>query len=560
MSQQDHVGGFELREKIGAGGMATVYMARQTALDRLVVVKIMHAHLTEDKGLVERFMHEARSAAALRHPNIVQVIDCGETDSTPYIAMEFVDGRDLKQFIVSHGIPPLEVSLLLLRDICLGLEHAHVTGVVHRDIKPGNIMLTSDGMIKIMDFGLARREEETAQMTIPGSVMGTPAYMSPEQAEGKTVSDRTDLFSLGIMAYELMCGTRPFQGESYAQVINSIIQHQPVPLADPPVPPALSTLIQQLLIKDPPSRRPSAATVRELLEPLIQKFKLEGTTSLLQEYARDPDACKQRLAAIRAKTVPEAVFESTETIVLMPDTTEPPRPADRPPEKQEQTPEPAKPMPPITADTPVPRKNLVPVVLVMLAVTVTIVLLLVIQPWKSGDDPLPAADRQSAATEPANDLVGIDSTLLVTGSEEDVSGDDGATDPAPIDSTEAGNTTPIQADVSTEDPIAEPVERQQLEQSPPADMPFGIICFPAGRIMYKNVCLNADGFWHSINLKPGPHRFEVIPSGSPNEIIPFEYIVRGDEPYNKLLLNLESGMVEVNVTDLSSWEFLSVDE
>ena len=174
-------GPFEMVKKIGGGGMASVHLAVQKSLDRQVVLKILYPHLAEDEKLVARFEREARAAAMMRHENIVQVIDCGVFADQPYIAMEFVEGLDLKAWMELHGAPPLEMALLMLRDICRGLEHAHGHRIVHRDIKPANVMLTPDGTIKIMDFGLARRGEETTSFTVVGSVMVRPPTCRPSR-------------------------------------------------------------------------------------------------------------------------------------------------------------------------------------------------------------------------------------------------------------------------------------------------------------------------------------------------------------------------------------------
>jgi len=241
-------GPFEIVKKIGGGGMASVHLAVQKSLDRQVVLKIIYPHLAEDEKLVARFEREARAAAMMRHENIVQVIDCGVYADQPYIAMEFVEGLDLKRWMEQHGAPPLEMALLMLRDICRGLEHAHGHRIVHRDIKPANIMLTSDGMIKIMDFGLARRGEETTAVTVMGSVLGTPAYMSPEQASGAHVDERGDIFSTGVVAYELLGGRRPFQGESYSALLQEILNVEPPALEslNPTVPPAVVRVIHKI--------------------------------------------------------------------------------------------------------------------------------------------------------------------------------------------------------------------------------------------------------------------------------------------------------------------------
>ena len=203
-------GAYELRERIGKGGMAWVYLAHQKNLDRPVALKILFPHLAEDERLVARFQLEAKAAAQLRHENLCQVYDFGRHGEQIYIAMEYVEGKNLREWIDEHGTPPLEVALLVLRDICRGLEHAHRRNIIHRDIKPSNVMFTPEGVIKLMDFGLARRAEDTTGITMVGSMLGTPAYMSPEQARGEKL-DRptTDIFSFGIVCYELLGGTRP---------------------------------------------------------------------------------------------------------------------------------------------------------------------------------------------------------------------------------------------------------------------------------------------------------------------------------------------------------------
>ncbi len=280
-------GGFELHGKLGSGGMATVYRGLQKSLNRPVVLKILHPHLSEDASLVARFEREAHAAANLRHENIVQVIDCGRQDDTSYIAMEFVEGLDLKQLRERKGPPPLDIALLLVRDICRGLRHAHEHGVVHRDIKPANVMLTTDGLVKIMDFGLARRGEDSVGMTATGAVMGTPAYMSPEQAKGLVVDARSDLFSLGVMAYEMCAGSRPFPGDSYTGVLHEILTLDPAraDVVNPAVPAEVADLVASLLRKDRDERCPTAAQALDLLETLVERRGLIRGRDLLRAYA-----------------------------------------------------------------------------------------------------------------------------------------------------------------------------------------------------------------------------------------------------------------------------------
>jgi len=297
MGMNKDFGPFELREKIGSGGMASVYLAVQKSLQRPVVLKILYPHLAEDEKLVQRFEREARAAAMMRHENIIQVIDCGRQDDVAYICMEFVEGMDLKKWLEAHGAPPIEMALLMLRDLCRGLEHAHGHRIIHRDIKPANIMLTPDGTIKIMDFGLARSGgDTTSQMTMVGSVLGTPAYMSPEQATGEVVDERSDIFSAGVVAYELLGGQRPFNGDSYSTVLRAILTVEPpdVTQFNPLIPEEVAHIVRGMLQKDVSKRYATIAQVRHELEGVIEQLGLHRGKDLLREYAVDPQAVGDR--------------------------------------------------------------------------------------------------------------------------------------------------------------------------------------------------------------------------------------------------------------------------
>jgi tRNA A-37 threonylcarbamoyl transferase component Bud32 len=296
MKMNKDFGAFELIEKIGAGGMASVYLANQKALGRKVVLKVLYPHLAEDEKLVARFEREARAAAMMRHENIIQVIDMGRHEDVVYIAMEYVEGMDLKKWLDAHGTPPLEMAILMLRDLCRGLEHAHGHHIVHRDIKPANVMLTPDGTIKLMDFGLARGNDTSTQVTVVGSVMGTPAYMSPEQATGDVVDQRSDVFSTGVVAYELMGGQRPFGGESYSTVLRSILTVEPpdVTRFNPLVPEELSRVVRGTLQKDVSKRVATITSLREALEDVIEQMGLLRGRDLLREYVADPDGIAAR--------------------------------------------------------------------------------------------------------------------------------------------------------------------------------------------------------------------------------------------------------------------------
>jgi tRNA A-37 threonylcarbamoyl transferase component Bud32 len=291
MAMNKDFGPFELKEKIGSGGMASVYLAVQKSLNRPVVLKILYPHLAEDEKLVQRFEREARAAAMMRHENIIQVIDCGRHDDVAYICMEFVEGMDLQKWLTAHGTPPIEMALLMLRDLCRGLEHAHGHRIIHRDIKPANVMFTPDGTIKLMDFGLARSGSETStQMTMVGSVLGTPAYMSPEQATGEVVDERSDIFSAGVVAYELLGGTRPFGGDSYSTVLRAILTVDPpdVTQFNPLVPEDVAQIVRGMLQKDVSKRYAGIGQVRQELETVIEQLGLHRGKDLLREYALDP--------------------------------------------------------------------------------------------------------------------------------------------------------------------------------------------------------------------------------------------------------------------------------
>ena len=219
-------------EKLGEGGMGAVYKARDERLDRFVALKVLPADKMSDPERRRRFTQEARSASALNHPNIVTIYDIGHADGVHYIAMEYVAGRTLSELIGRRGLP-LRKALSLAAQIAEGLGKAHAAGIVHRDLKPSNIMVTPDGLVKILDFGLAKLVEAAeppgdaaATMTMTrtpateeGVILGTVAYMSPEQAEGKPVDARSDIFSFGSVLYEMLSGRRPFEGETKASTM-----------------------------------------------------------------------------------------------------------------------------------------------------------------------------------------------------------------------------------------------------------------------------------------------------------------------------------------------------
>ncbi|MFN8587431.1 MAG: serine/threonine-protein kinase [Candidatus Eisenbacteria bacterium] len=297
MSLDRDFGPYELKEELGKGGMAKVYLAMQKTLQRPVALKVLFSHLAEDEKVVQRFVREARTASELHHENIVQVIDCGRHDNVAFIAMEFVEGMDLQKWLKANGAPPLEIALLMIRDLCRGLEHAHARRITHRDIKPANVMLTPEGVIKIMDFGLARTGGEASEaLTLVGAVLGTPAYMSPEQASGEKVDERSDIFSAGVVAYELLGGRRPFDGDSYAKVLSAVLTAEPADIQriNPLVPEEVARILRGMLQKDAARRTQTMTQVRTELEAVIHEMGLLRAREMMRDYTLDPQATAQK--------------------------------------------------------------------------------------------------------------------------------------------------------------------------------------------------------------------------------------------------------------------------
>ena len=279
-------GRYKIVRKLGAGGMANVYLAEDQELGRRVAIKILNDRHANDDQFVERFRREAKNAAALSHPNIVSIYDRGEAEGTYYIAMEYLDGRSLKELIVTRGPAPVPVAVDYARQILSALRFAHRHGIVHRDIKPHNVLVDGEGRVKVTDFGIARAG--ASQMTEAGSIVGTAQYLSPEQARGTNVDQRSDLYSLGVVLYELLTGSAPFGGDTPVEIAMKHLSQVPEPpsVKRPNLPHDLDLLVVRALAKDPDDRYQSAEEMDADLERVargvaVSRETEEGATQIL---------------------------------------------------------------------------------------------------------------------------------------------------------------------------------------------------------------------------------------------------------------------------------------
>ncbi|HKW77231.1 MAG TPA: protein kinase [Terriglobales bacterium] len=309
MSLLTTVGRYEITGELGRGAMGVVYKAKDPTIGRTVALKTMRldVHGLESAEMVRRFQNEARAAGLLSHPNIVTIYDAGEQDGIFYIAMEFIQGTTLHELLTEQHILAADDIVQYSRQICRGLDYAHSHGIVHRDVKPANIMITANGMVKIMDFGIAKAG---GSVTSTGQVLGTPNYMAPEQVKGKPLDGRSDLFSFGVILYEMLTGEKPFVGQNVTTIIYKIVNENPITPRDLDVTvhPGLSSIVTKALAKSPEDRYQSGA---ELIHDL-ENYKTAGAqmhaTSVLPAYSAPPpsngkSAATSVIASAADKTV-----------------------------------------------------------------------------------------------------------------------------------------------------------------------------------------------------------------------------------------------------------------
>ncbi|MGH2715278.1 MAG: protein kinase domain-containing protein, partial [Thermoleophilaceae bacterium] len=306
---QTVAGRYRIERRLGAGGMSTVFQATDSVLERSVAVKLLAEHLAEDEAFVARFRREALSAARLQHPNIVQVFDSGQDPESGrhYIVMECVDGPSCADLLRERKRLELEETVHIVRDACHGLDYAHRAGVVHRDVKPGNLLVAEEmNIVKLADFGIAKAAEQT-RITQVGSILGTAAYLSPEQARGDESGPPSDIYSLGVCAYQFLTGRLPHEYSSLTELALKQQQHPVQPITDfrPEVPAEVDEAIRLCLERDPAGRYRSALEMAQALESGLRGEATEATRRLALS---DTDAGRGMDATSATRAMPRTAY------------------------------------------------------------------------------------------------------------------------------------------------------------------------------------------------------------------------------------------------------------
>mgnify|MGYP001690788920 CR=1 FL=1 len=305
-------GRYALEMLVGSGGMADVYRAKDQLLERTIAVKVLHQQYENDKEFIERFQREAKAAARITHPNIVNVYDVGVAEGRHYIVMEYVPGRTLKERIKEEGPVPAAEALHIARQIAGALAQAHASNLVHCDIKPHNILVMPDGNVKVADFGIARAVTEST-MTYNDNIMGSVHYFSPEQARGTIITPKSDVYSLGVVLYEMLTGRIPFDGNTAVSIARKHLEEEPQPIHAlvPNIPPVVEALVTRMMAKDPALRPDSRLLTQDIMHT---ERMMRGDTSAMPAF--DPDATRV-LSAVEAQKIGAIVEAEEETSAEM---------------------------------------------------------------------------------------------------------------------------------------------------------------------------------------------------------------------------------------------------
>lgn len=286
-----NLGNYKIVGKLGQGGMATVYKAHELSLNRMVALKVLSPQLSEDKAYIKRFQREAQAAAQLNHPNIVQIYAIGEEQGVHYFAMEYIKGKSLADIRQEEGVLKPEDAVPIIRQVAEALAQAHKAGLVHRDIKPSNIMIDAAGRPKVTDFGIAYVSYANTKLTRDGSIIGTPEYLSPEQCEGKTVDQRSDIYSLGVTLYELLSGKTPYEADTPVSMLMKIVKGEFPPLKEvnPNVPESLQVIVDKMMLKDVKQRyQRMEEVIKDLLK--LEPGKRVPATAVVEKVAARQEA------------------------------------------------------------------------------------------------------------------------------------------------------------------------------------------------------------------------------------------------------------------------------